>query len=62
MKINSFKNTDLLDENDIVDLMNYDIDLKNEIESDDHESLQKYYKKVIPTTQDLLKTNNEQSK
>ena len=63
LKINSFNNTELLDQNDIVDFMTYDGDIQSEIESDDSESLQKYYKKIFPTiTQDLLKTNYEQSK
>ena len=61
LKINSFNNTELLDQNDIVDFMTYDGDIQSEIESDDSESLQKYYKKIFPTiTQDLLKTNYEQ--
>ena len=63
LKINSFNNTELLDQNDIVDFMTYDGDIQSEIESDDSESLQKYYKKIFPTiTQDLLKTNYEQIK
>ena len=49
LKINSFNNTELLDQNDIVDFMTYDGDIQSEIESDDSESLQKYYKKIFPT-------------
>ena len=63
LKINSFNNTDLLDQKDIEDFMIYDADIQNEIDSDDSESLQKYYKKIFPSiTQDLLKTDFEQSK
>ena len=63
LKINSFNNTDLSDQKDFEDFMNYDGDIQNEIDSDDSESLTKFYKKIFPTiTQDLLKTNYEQSK
>ena len=59
LKINNFNNTDLLDQKEeIEDYFKYDGDIQNEIESDDNELLQKYYKKFFPTiTQDLLRTN-----
>ena len=65
LKINSLNNTDLLEQNDIVDFVTYDTELQGQIESDDNESLQKFYKKIFPTiiaNQDLYKTNIEQSK
>ena len=59
LKINNFNNTDLIDQQEeIEDYFKYDGDIQNEIESDDSELLQKYYKKFFPTiSQDLLRTN-----
>lgn len=62
LKINSSNNTDLIDQNDFSDFVNYDNEIQSEIESVDRDSLFKFYKKNIPTINQDLKTNIEQSK